>query len=117
MLIYLHRSRYPFQFYSSRSFYRLCTTYQKIPYFIAAYGYKLISKIIMENIPEVKSIKKPRIDSRWDDPDLQQGIDHQSIGMLQHFIQKNNSILLTYYSYYVRMFLDKKTERIFHYDS
>ena len=39
----------------------LCTTYQKIPYFIAAYGYELISKIIMENIPEVKRIKKPII--------------------------------------------------------
>ena len=68
----------------------LCTTYQKIPYFIASYGFKKISKIIMENIPEVKEIKKPRINSRWDDPDLKQGIDHQSIGMLQHFIQKNN---------------------------
>lgn len=68
----------------------LCTTYQKIPYFIASYGYKIISKIIMENVPEVKSIRKPHINSRWDDPDLQQGIDHQSIGMLKHFIQKNN---------------------------
>ena len=68
----------------------LCTTYQKIPYFIATYGFKKISKIIMENVPEVKSIKKPHINSRWDDPDLQQGIDHQSIGMLKHFIEKNN---------------------------
>ena len=67
----------------------LCTTYQKIPYFIASYGYKIISKIIMENVPEVKSIRKPHINSRWDDPDLQQGIDHQSIGMLKHFIEKN----------------------------
>lgn len=68
----------------------LCTTYQKIPYFIATYGYKFISKIIMENIPEVKRIEKPHIDKRWDDPDLKQGIDHQSVGMLQHFIKKNN---------------------------
>lgn len=68
----------------------LCTTYQKIPYFIAAYGFKLISKIIMENIPEVKRVKKPHIDKRWDDPDLRQGIDHQSVGMLQNFIKKNN---------------------------
>lgn len=68
----------------------LCTTYQKIPYFIAAYGFKMIAKIIKENIPEVKNIKKPHIDSRWDNPDLKQGIDHQSIGMLQHFIKKNN---------------------------
>lgn len=68
----------------------LCTTYQKIPYFIATYGYKFISKIIMENIPEVKRIEKPYIDKNWDDPDLKQGIDHQSVGMLQHFIEKNN---------------------------
>ena len=68
----------------------LCTTYEKIPYFIATYGFEKISKIIMENIPEVKEIKKPRIDPIWDDPDLKQGIDHQSIGMLQHFIEKNN---------------------------
>lgn len=68
----------------------LCTTYQKIPYFIATYGYKFISKIIMENIPEVKRIEKPYINKRWDDPDLKQGIDHQSVGMLQHFIEKNN---------------------------
>ena len=68
----------------------LCTTYEKIPYFIAAYGFKLISKIIMENIPEVKKVEKPYIDNDWDDPDLKQGIDHQSIGMLQHFIEKNN---------------------------
>ena len=68
----------------------LCTTYQKIPYFIATYGYEFISKIIMENIPEVKRIEKPYIDKDWDDPDLKQGIDHQSVGMLQHFIEKNN---------------------------
>ena len=68
----------------------LCTTYQKIPYFIATYGYKFISKIIMENIPEVKRIEKPHINKRWDDPDLKQGIDHQSVGMLQHFIKEHN---------------------------
>ena len=68
----------------------LCTTYQKIPYFIATYGYEFISKIIMENIPEVKRIKKPHINKRWDDPDLKQGIDHQSVGMLQHFIKEHN---------------------------
>ena len=68
----------------------LCTTYQKIPYFIASFGFDKITKIIKKNILEVKNIKKPHIDSRWDDPDLKQGIDHQSIGMLQHFIKKNN---------------------------
>ena len=68
----------------------LCTTYQKIPYFIAAYGFKKISEIIKKNIPEVKKFKKPYFNSKWDDPDLKQGIDHQSVGMLQHFIEKNN---------------------------
>ena len=68
----------------------LCTTCEKIPYFIATYGFEKISKIIMENVPEVKEVKKPRINPKWDDPDLKQGIDHQSIGMLEHFIEKNN---------------------------
>ena len=44
----------------------------------------------MENVPEVKEVKKPSINPRWDDPDLKQGIDHQSIGMLEHFIKENN---------------------------
>ena len=42
----------------------LCTTYQKIPYFIATYGFKTITKIIKENIPEIKAFKKPYIDAK-----------------------------------------------------
>ena len=67
----------------------LMTTKEKLPYFICVFGFKKISRIILENVPEVKEIKKPRL-SRWDPEDLKGGIDHQSVGMLEHFIKEHN---------------------------
>lgn len=67
----------------------LTETKEKLPYFICAFGFKKISRIILENVSEVKQIKKPCL-TQWDYKDLKGGIDHQSAGMLEHFIKKHN---------------------------
>lgn len=64
----------------------LMTTREKLPYFICVFGFKKISRIILENVPEVKEIKKSRLNSE----DLKGWIDHQSVGMLEHFIKEHN---------------------------
>ena len=68
----------------------LDTTARKLPYFVSTFGFKKMKKIILKCCPNIKHVIKKPAYSKWDDPDMKDGIDHQSYGMLEHFIEKNN---------------------------